>query len=490
MPHLPVRKCGARLLLGALLPVAIAGCASVGARDPQAAVARLERARARAPQSLQVQRALGIALYKAQRFPEARRQLDDVRQAAPRDGVAALYSGLAAEAQGDLTGARDAYAAFLGAGGSPTATARIRERLAYVSRLALVQEAQRAVAAESQVGAAPGSPTTVAVPPFRFAGRDSSLRPLERGLADLMITDLARAASLTLVERERMQAIVDELARAESGRVDEATAVRAGRLLRAGRVVQGGITQGQADALQLAAAVVDVPTAQGIGGGSADDVLDRLFEMEKRLALEVLQSLGIQLSAADRALLQQVPTRSLPAFLAYSRGLEAEDRGDFAAAAGHYREARTLDPSFRAAAQREQGAALAAGGAGTGPLPTGLATLTGPGPFSGATTTFEATLTGTTEAIIGAGAAAGVPTPQLPSPLPAVPSIGTLNPSAGGAQTGAPEPATGILTPGTSAAPSSPAPTVVTGQNPPTAATPGGGIGIIRGIIDVIIRLP
>ena len=58
--------------------------------------------------------------------------------------------------------------------------------------------------------------------------------PLERGLADLLITDLSRSAQLTVVERDRMQALADEIQLSQSDRVDAATSVRAGKLIQAG----------------------------------------------------------------------------------------------------------------------------------------------------------------------------------------------------------------------------------------------------------------
>jgi hypothetical protein len=46
------------------------------------------------------------------------------------------------------------------------------------------------------------------------------------------------------------------------------------------------------------------------------------------------------------------PTRDLQAFLAWSRGLEAEDRGDAVGARREFEEAGARDPAFRAARDR------------------------------------------------------------------------------------------------------------------------------------------
>ncbi|MGH7536872.1 MAG: hypothetical protein ACREMG_15015, partial [Gemmatimonadales bacterium] len=54
---------------------------------------------------------------------------------------------------------------------------------------------------------------------------------------------------------------------------------------------------------------------------------------------------------AERTAISERPTRDIQAFLLYSRGLEAQDRGDFAGAAQAFQAAVQRDPSFSAAGQ-------------------------------------------------------------------------------------------------------------------------------------------
>ena len=190
--------------------------------------------------------------------------------------------------------------------------------------------------------------------PLRFSGGDSSLRPLERGLAELLTTDLARSTQITVLERARIQAVLDELALQQSGQTDSATNVRAGRILRAGRLVQGSILQLDESQLRVDAAVVDVPTTRVRGVAHDSDELEQLFALEKRIALELFDELGVTLTVAERNAIEQRPTRSLAAFLAYSRGLTAEDEGRYDDASSFYRDAIRLDPGFGEALQKDR----------------------------------------------------------------------------------------------------------------------------------------
>jgi TolB-like protein len=192
--------------------------------------------------------------------------------------------------------------------------------------------------------------------PLRFTGSDSSLRPLERGFAELLTTDLARSSQLTVVERPRIQALLDEMALQRSGQTDAGTNVRAGKMLRAGRVVQGSILQLDASQLRIDAAVVDVPTTQIRGTAQGADQTDRLFDLEKRIALGLFRELGVTLTVAERNAIEQRPTRSLAAFLAYSRGLTAEDQGKYDDASRFYQDAARIDPGFGAALSKSQAA--------------------------------------------------------------------------------------------------------------------------------------
>jgi TolB-like protein len=197
---------------------------------------------------------------------------------------------------------------------------------------------------------------------MRYSGSDSSLMPLERGLADLLVTDLSRSAALTVVERDRMQAIVDEMKLSQTTGVDSSTSVRSGRILRAGRVVQGGITELPGRSVSVTAAIIDVPTAQALKSVQNDDRLEQLFTIEKKIAYNLFDALDVHLTVQERALVEQRPTRSLAAFLAYSAGLMAEDNGNLGEAARFFGEAARIDPSFAAAAQRRDNVEAAQSG--------------------------------------------------------------------------------------------------------------------------------
>jgi tetratricopeptide (TPR) repeat protein len=318
------------------------------------------------PGSVAANRALGIWYYKAERFAEALVPLEQARHLDPNDGVTALYTGLAAEQTKDYAAAKAAYNAYLAVGKTRSVRNDIRVRLVSVTREEAKAAAKDAVAREAQIAQVAGSPTTVAVLPFSIAGSDANLQPLQVGLADLVISDLAKPKKVTVVERDQIQAIADEIALSRSGQVDAATAVRAGKLIQAGRIVKGSLIATGASNITMTSTTVNTENSATVGQGlDANGTLDKLFDLEKQLVFATFADLGVTLTPAEHQDVDRRPTHSLQAFIDYSRGLQAADAGRLDDAARFFESARSIDPGFGAALQRAQTASAASANTNT-----------------------------------------------------------------------------------------------------------------------------
>ena len=311
----------------------------------------LEAEKTQRPQDANTLARLGVAYFKASRYADARPVLDSAVAHDPGNGVAAIYLGMTAEQQGDFATAKQAYQTYVGLARNNELKAAAQQRLALVDRRQLEYQARQALANEAALSTMPPESNTVAVMPFNYGGTNAEIRPLTRGLAQLLVTDLAKSRQLRVLERERMQAIIDEMKLSDSGRTDPTAALRSGRLLRAARVVQGTLTDLPGDQLRVNAVVVDVATAGAGSPATGADQLNRLFDLEKQIAFSIFNAMGVQLAPAEQDAINQRPTENVQAFLAYSRGLVAQDQGDFAAAQAQFNDAVNLDPTFHAASQ-------------------------------------------------------------------------------------------------------------------------------------------
>jgi TolB-like protein len=229
-------------------------------------------------------------------------------------------------------------------------------------RATLITDADRAaraaVAGENALDPSKIPARAFAVLPFAVADRDTLLRPLGFGLADLLMNDLAKSPQLQLVERMRTSAILRELDLVDAGVVDPRQGPRVGRLVGARRLLLGSASQPSPGTVRIDARVVDVIAGTVQELVSAEAPIDRVIDAEKALALLLFERLGITLTPAQRARVEQRQTTQLAALVAYGRGIEAETRGDAAGATAAFEEASRLDAAFAAA--RSQ---VASGGA-------------------------------------------------------------------------------------------------------------------------------
>jgi len=352
---------GARQLALACAMV-LAGCTG-GARSSggpatvsPADLTALETERSQHPTDPEANLRLARAYYAVQHYADARGALQVVLVAQPGNTSARAYLGLTYEGLEQYDSARAVYTRLLADQPPPSRAVRrlLDGRLALLTRKELQQRARFAIARESLLVRTPPDSNTIAVMPFRYTGADSSLRPLERGLAALVVTDLSRVRRLRLVEREQLQVLLDELQLAASGRVDPATGARSGRLVGASEVVEGQFSEVPTANFRVDASVVRASDAVIAATGSGSDKLLALFDIEKTVVFQLLDKLAITLTPGERSAISERPTRDIQAFLLYSLGLEARDRGDFVGASQAFQAAAKRDPGFSAAAQDAQ----------------------------------------------------------------------------------------------------------------------------------------
>ena len=317
------------------------------------------------PDDVETLQRLGTIFMRTNRPARAYDLLKKAFAQDPNDPQTMFFLGLASEGIGKQQAALKLFQRYDEVPQDSQYRTLMEGRYAWLVRQQAQEAARRLVAQEQDLADRDPSPRVVAVLPFEFQGGEDRFQPLGRGLAEMVTTDLTHIRRLKLVERVRLQALLDELELAQSDYVDQSTAPRVGRLLGAGRLVSGSYLVTQDEQLRL-----DLTLASLVDSGEIPDAdaqtgaLDQLFQLQKELVYRVVDLLDIELTDRERAAIEPVPTRNLQAFLAYSRGLLEEDRGNFDAASQLYQQAQQLDPTFQAPAQRAsqtQGMSAAAG---------------------------------------------------------------------------------------------------------------------------------
>ncbi|HEX5435548.1 MAG TPA: CsgG/HfaB family protein [Gemmatimonadaceae bacterium] len=275
-------------------------------------------------------------------------------------------------------------------------------------RAAADSAARAAIANERAINPATLPAHTLGVAPFDVASSDTLIAPLAYGLADLLMTDLARSSQVQVVDRLRLDALLGELHLAASGRVDSATAPRVGKLVGARRLVVGNLAMRPGSQLMIEARVANAATQQIRQAVSASAPLDDILSAEKALAFRLFDQLGVTLSPAERAAVEQRPTKNISALLAYSRGVRFDVEGNYSAATREFQSALRLDPGFQQAGVRMRGAE-----AQTSPAP--VSAVTRVGSLARATSTAVNGVNQISIAPVGGSQAGGPSDPAFPT---------------------------------------------------------------------------
>jgi tetratricopeptide (TPR) repeat protein len=179
---------------------------------------------------------------------------------------------------------------------------------------------------------------------------------LGTGLAESLTADLRGAHGLTVLGPERAAEALRALGR-EGAPADDALARQVARDLGARQVVSGAF-QRAGDAVRVTARVSDVATGATLRTAKVDGRLGAIFELQDRVARELLQGLRPESSPAQGA----ERTRVVEAYEAFARGVlnqRAESYETLDRAAHLFERALALDPDY-AQAHLELGATYAA----------------------------------------------------------------------------------------------------------------------------------
>jgi TolB-like protein len=148
--------------------------------------------------------------------------------------------------------------------------------LIIVGLFACTTRGSQQVATPSSVSASGGlsgiafpSPLVVSVLYFDDRTKTPELMWMRKGLADMLVSSLARNPGIVVVQRERLDEILREQTLHLSGRVPDESVVRAGRLTGATVLLAGTVTQTQG-LLRIDAQLTGVESGEVLGSATAE----------------------------------------------------------------------------------------------------------------------------------------------------------------------------------------------------------------------------
>jgi tetratricopeptide (TPR) repeat protein len=305
------------------------------------AVPVLEAFVAENPEFVDARSRLGFAYLKTGRIDEAIASFNKAIEMQPGEPYAVLYLGLAYLNKGEFNEAIAVWEGYKDPA-RPIVEAEVK-RLTTLVQIAESQKAAKlAIANEKKMQALALDNSTVAVFYYKDLTQSNELRGFQKALSAMVISDLSKIKSLQVVERLRMQALLQEIDLGQTGIVSPETAPRIGRMIGAENLVVGTLAGGIQVATTLASS--NTSAIKGTATATIDKTL--FFEIPKRIVLDTAKIMRIELTAEEKLAIGSPHTKNYDAMIHYGLALDAMDAGHWTKAKDLFTKALQEDPRF------------------------------------------------------------------------------------------------------------------------------------------------
>lgn len=193
---------------------------------------------------------------------------------------------------------------------------------------------------------------TVAVSYFDNASGKTELEALQKGLAEMLTTDLATSSEITVVERGRLDELLKELSLQKNPYFDQNSVGQLGKGLGATYLVVGSYMV-ISEQLWIQARVVDVAQGDVAVATRVEGDPNDWSGLYAKMSSTLLEGLVGKLSVVQRKKLGLNNTTSLTAFQSYSRSLDSLDQGNIEESRSEIEQALKEDPNFKAAVAQQ-----------------------------------------------------------------------------------------------------------------------------------------
>jgi len=286
-----------------------------------------------------------VAAYERGDQTKAQQSLERAKTVFPENYAVPYYLGLIYLQQGRRSDAIAQWQQYIAMDPNSENAVKIRKNLTLLLRQEAQEFAKQAVAEQASLVKGRVDDKTVAVTSFSYLG-SQDLGPLGKGMAAMLISDLSKIPDLKVVDRIRLQALLEEMKLGGSGLVHPKTAPKVGKLLKARHVTSGSLADLDKQSLVIASVVVDAHRKAGIvSSQDAQGALKEFYDLEKNIACQIVQALGKNCETVPGGF-YIIHTKSLPALVLYSRGLDEFDKENYDEARDMFQKSLDEDPKF------------------------------------------------------------------------------------------------------------------------------------------------
>jgi len=167
---------------------------------------------------------------------------------------------------------------------------------------------------------------TIAISYFDNSSGDAKYNALSKGIADMLITDLSKVKGVTIVEREKLEKLIQEIKLGQSKYFDQATAQKLGKGLGAQNILTGSFYVLD-NVIRLDARLIDVQTGGVIFAEQVSGNKNNFFALHQQLANLLAKNINVPYSPDLSGLYKAGEEVTLKEVVNYSNALELQDVG-------------------------------------------------------------------------------------------------------------------------------------------------------------------
>jgi TolB-like protein len=167
---------------------------------------------------------------------------------------------------------------------------------------------------------------TIAISYFDNSSGDAKYNALSKGIADMLITDLSKVKGVTIVEREKLEKLIQEIKLGQSKYFDQSTAQKLGKGLGAQNILTGSFYVLD-NVIRLDARLIDVQTGGVIFAEQVSGNKNNFFALHQQLANLLAKNINVPYSPDLSGLYKAGEEVTLKEVVNYSNALELQDVG-------------------------------------------------------------------------------------------------------------------------------------------------------------------
>ncbi len=208
--------------------------------------------------------------------------------------------------------------------------------------------------ATSLAAQAPATPPTVAVLYFDNGAllRRADYAPLSKGITDMLIATLAANTGIRVVERDKLQQVIEEQDLQGTPRIDPETAVRIGKLLGAQHLITGGFVIDPRENIRISVRAIRSETSELEYSESVTGKAENVLDLIEQLARKVDAGLHLPAQPETHSAPTVAAANQYKAFMLASRAIEEQDRKNDSTAVALLRQALEVYPGYARAQER------------------------------------------------------------------------------------------------------------------------------------------